>query len=40
MTAPVSLMLDLFQETEQCSMQVVDGTRRVTGLCEVELAHA
>jgi len=33
-------MLDLFQETEQCSKQVVDDRHRATGLCAVELEHA
>ena len=33
-------MSDLFQETEQCSTQVVGDRHRVTVLCEVELEHA
>ena len=33
-------MLDLFQETERCSKQVVDDRRRATGLCAVGLEHA
>jgi len=38
--SPLSLTLDLFRETEQCSKQVVDDRHRATGLCEVELEHA
>jgi len=39
-TIPVSLELDLFQETEQRSMQAADDRHQATGLYEVELERA